>query len=84
MFEADGDHLAGAVSPRGPWLGSPMRCGRAGCRLPPLDEAAVIAATLEPPPERLSVTHWSTRLLATELEISNVVVGKIWARGYDR
>ena len=29
-----------------------------------VDDAAIIAATLEPPPERLGVTHWSTRLLA--------------------
>ena len=26
-----------------------------------VDEAAVVAATLEPPPDRLGVTHWSTR-----------------------
>ena len=29
-----------------------------------VDDAAIIAATLDPPPERLGVTHWSTRLLA--------------------
>ena len=28
-----------------------------------VDEVAVVSATLEPPPERLGVTHWSTRLL---------------------
>lgn len=32
-----------------------------------IDDADIIAATLEPPPERLAVTHWSTRLLAEQL-----------------
>jgi transposase len=41
-----------------------------------VDEAALVTATLEPPPERLGVTHWSTRLLAVELGISHVWVGK--------
>jgi transposase len=45
-----------------------------------VDEAAVVSATLEPPPERLGVTHWSTRLLGAELGISHVWVGKIWRR----
>jgi transposase len=45
-----------------------------------VDEAAVVSATLEPPPERLGVTHWSTRLLAAELGISHVWIGKIWRR----
>ena len=39
------------------------------------------SATLEPPPERLGVTHWSTRLLAAELGISHVWIGKIGAGG---
>jgi transposase len=30
-------------------------------------QAEILAATLSPPPERLGVTHWSTRLLAAEL-----------------
>jgi transposase len=47
-------------------------------RPPTVDEQAVIARTLEPPPKRLGVTHWSTRLLAAELGISNVEVGSIW------
>jgi|KBSSwiStaDraftv2_1062776.scaffolds.fasta_scaffold534685_2 transposase len=45
-----------------------------------VEEAAVVSATLEPPPERLGVTHWSTRLLGAELGISHVWVGKIWRR----
>jgi transposase len=45
-----------------------------------VDEAEVVAATLEPPPARLGVTHWSTRLLAAELGISNFAVGQVWKR----
>ena len=45
-----------------------------------VDEAAVVSATLDPPPERLGVTHWSTRLLGAELGISHVWIGKIWRR----
>jgi transposase len=45
-----------------------------------VDEAAVVAATLEPPPDRLGVTHWSTRLLSAELGISNFAVGQVWKR----
>ena len=45
-----------------------------------VDEVAVVSATLEPPPERLGVTHWSTRLLGADLGISHVWVGKIWRR----
>jgi hypothetical protein len=45
-----------------------------------IDEVAVVPATLEPPPQRLGVTHWSSRLLAAELGISHVWVGKIWRR----
>ncbi len=36
-----------------------------------VDEIAVVQATLEPPPARLGVTHWSTRLLAEQLGTSN-------------
>jgi transposase len=49
-------------------------------RPPVIDEVAVVLATLEPPPERLGVTHWSTRLLGAELGISHVWIGKIWRR----
>src|SRR6266487_5555224 len=45
-----------------------------------VDEVAVVMATLEPPPERLGVTHWSSRLLAAELGISNVWVARIWRK----
>jgi transposase len=45
-----------------------------------VEEVAVATATLEPPPERLGVTHWSSRRLGAELGISRVWVGKIWRR----
>lgn len=43
-----------------------------------VDDAAIIAATLEPPPERLGVTHWSTRLLASQLGIGDATVARAW------
>src|SRR6201987_3483322 len=39
-----------------------------------VDDVAIVLATLEPPPERLGVTPWSSRLLAAELGISNVKI----------
>jgi transposase len=42
------------------------------------DDVAVVLATLEPPPKRLGVTHWSSRLLGAELGISNVKVAEVW------
>src|SRR6266513_1189524 len=43
-----------------------------------IDDVAIVLATLEPPPKRLGVTHWSSRLLAAELGISNVKVADVW------
>lgn len=43
-----------------------------------IDHAAVVTATLRPPPKRLGVTHWSTRLLAAELKISHKSVARAW------
>ena len=42
------------------------------------DDVAIVLATLEPPPKRLGVTHWSSRLLAAELGVSNVKVADVW------
>ena len=42
-----------------------------------VDDAGIIAATLEPPPERLAVTHWSTRLLAGHLGIGDATVASL-------
>jgi transposase len=43
-----------------------------------IDHAAIITATLKPPPKRLGTTHWSTRLLAKQLGISDATVAKAW------
>jgi transposase len=45
-----------------------------------VDEMAIVQATLEPPPERLGVTHWSTRLLAAHLGVSNYTIARVWQR----
>ncbi|PWD42771.1 IS630 family transposase [Gordonia paraffinivorans] len=45
-----------------------------------IDDAEIIAATLEPPPARLAVTHWSTRLLAAELGVGDATVARAWRR----
>src|SRR5581483_5148951 len=43
-----------------------------------IDDAQIIAATLEPPPVSLGVTHWSSRLLARQLGISDATVARAW------
>jgi transposase len=43
-----------------------------------VDHAAVVTATLTPPPKKLGVTHWSSRLLAGELKISHKSVARAW------
>jgi len=43
-----------------------------------IDQAAIVTATLTPPPKRLGVTHWSTRLLAKRLGVSDYTVAKAW------
>jgi transposase len=45
-----------------------------------LDDSTIISRTLEPPPERLGVTHWSTRLLARDLGIGDASVARAWRR----
>jgi transposase len=42
------------------------------------DDVAIVLATLEEPPKRLGLTHWSSRLLADELGVSNVKVADVW------
>jgi hypothetical protein len=39
-----------------------------------IDPVDVVLATLEPPPQRLGVTRWSSRLLAKHLGISDFTV----------
>ncbi len=43
-----------------------------------VDRAAVIAATLTPPPKGLGVTHWSSRLLAPRLGVDHATVAAVW------
>ena len=43
-----------------------------------LDHRAIVAETLKPPPKKLGVTHWSSRLLAGRLGISNTSVARAW------
>jgi transposase len=43
-----------------------------------IDQAAIVTATLTPPPKKLGVTHWSTRLLAKRLGLSDYTVAKAW------
>ena len=57
-------------------LGDEARSGRPKT----IDDAAIIAATLEPPPGKLAVTHWSSRLLAAHLGIGDATVARAWRR----
>jgi hypothetical protein len=43
-----------------------------------IDDAQIIAATLEAPPAKLAVTHWSSRLLARQLGIGDATVARAW------
>lgn len=43
-----------------------------------LDHSDIVAATLTPPPKKLGVTHWSSRLLAQRLKIGNATVARAW------
>jgi transposase len=43
-----------------------------------IDHAKIVTETLKPPPKKLGVTHWSTRLLATRLGISAFTVAEAW------
>ena len=45
------------------------------------DDVAIVLATLEPPPARLGVTHWSSRLLGAALEAAT---GKVTGTCYPR
>src|SRR4051812_4938777 len=43
-----------------------------------IDHREIVAATLRPPPKKLGVTHWSSRLLAARLGIGNATVARAW------
>ena len=51
--------------------------GRPG-RPKAVDPRRIVAATLTPPPARLGVTHWSSRLLAAKLKVNHVTITKAW------
>lgn len=55
-------------------LGDAPRSGRPRS----VDEIEVVVSTLEPPPQRLGVTHWSSRLLARELGMSTASILEVW------
>jgi len=43
-----------------------------------VDRAQILAATLTPPPKRLGITHWSSRLLADHLQVDASTVLRTW------
>jgi transposase len=43
-----------------------------------VDRAAIVAATLTPPPKALGVTHWSSRLLAVRIGVDHATVAAVW------
>jgi transposase len=43
-----------------------------------IDHAKIVAQTLKPPPKKLGVTHWSSRLLAARLGVDNTTVARAW------
>ncbi len=55
-------------------LGDRPRSGRPKT----IDDAQIIAATLEPPPARPAVTHWSSRLLGRHLGVGDATVARAW------
>jgi transposase len=45
-----------------------------------INPVPIVLATLEPPPPQLGVTHWSSRLLARHLGVSDFTVSTTWKR----
>ena len=43
-----------------------------------VSHTVIVVATLTKPPAKLGITHWSSRLLATELGVSFATVAKLW------
>ena len=43
-----------------------------------VDRAKILAATLTPPPAKLGITHWSSRLLADHLQVDASTVLRTW------
>jgi len=51
-----------------------MRTGRVVPRR--VDPRRIVEATLPPPPKRLRVAHWSSRLLAARLKVSQATIAQ--------
>jgi transposase len=49
-------------------------------RPPVIDQVEIVLATLESPPAELGVTHWSSRLLARHLGVSDFTVSTTWKK----
>jgi transposase len=43
-----------------------------------IDHDRIITETLKPPPSRLGVTHWSSRLLASRLGVDATTIARAW------
>jgi transposase len=43
-----------------------------------IDHDRIITETLKPPPRRLGVTHWSSRLLASRLGVDATTIARAW------
>ncbi|MDF2741988.1 MAG: family transposase [Actinomycetia bacterium] len=75
---ADGHRLPASVAHRGldglpdrPRPGRPQTVRR-------VRRTEILQITLSPPPARLGITHWSTRLLARELGVSRDTLARVW------
>jgi transposase len=67
------------------WRGRYQRAGLAGLsdlerpgRPRHVDHRDIVTATLTPPPKKLGITHWSSRLLAARLGVENATVARAW------
>ena len=45
-----------------------------------VDDERIITATLQAPPKKYGVTHWSSRLLADHLKLGNATVARAWRK----
>ena len=54
-----------------------LRCGRPAT-IDQDRQSQVVAATLKPPPKKLGVTQWSSRLLARQEGVSHSTIARIW------
>ena len=67
------------------WRSRYVRSGIAGLADEPrpgrprlIDHDRIISETLKPPPQKLGVTHWSSRLLAARLRVDATTVARAW------